>query len=146
VIGLVLAAHGSLPDALLESARMILGKFEQVQGIALMPDDNLERLVDRLRSSVESVDTGDGVLILLDLFGGTPANAATLISQELPGTGAVSGVNVPMLLETLIARQNTSDVRALSDTATNSGKSGVVDIVEAFEKYRQRKATEESHD
>lgn len=124
---------------------MILGEFEQVRGIALMPDDNLERLVDRLRASVESVDTGDGVLILLDLFGGTPANAATYISQELPDTGAVSGVNVPMLLETLMARQSTNDIRALSDTATSSGKSGVVNVVEAFEQYQQRKGTEDPY-
>lgn len=139
MIGLVLAAHGPLPGALLESAAMIVGEFEQITKLSLMPGDSLEGLIDRLRAAAEEVDSGDGVLILLDLFGGTPSNAATLITQERLNTHAISGVNIPMLLEVLLSRQYQEDVNSLAETAFNSGNQGIVNIVEAFRAYRQRK-------
>lgn len=139
MIGIVLAAHGPLPEALLESARMIVGDTPQIISVSLMPGDSLEGLVDRLREAAGQVDSGDGVLILLDLFGGTPSNAATLLTQQLPGVYAASGVNVPMLLETLLTRQYASDVKSLAETAVSSGVQGIVNIVEAFKQFQERK-------
>ena len=139
MIGIVLAAHGSLPEALLESADMILGDTENIFPLKLMPGDTLEGLIDRMRDVVQEAEAGHGVLILLDLFGGTPSNAAALISQQVEGVHAVSGVNVPMLLETLLARQTTEDVQALAETATNSGTQGIVNVVKAFQKYQAQK-------
>lgn len=142
MIGIVLAAHGPLPDALLESARMILGDPGQIATVTLMPGDSLEGLVERLRAAVEEVSAEDGVLILLDLFGGTPSNAAALLTQQIERVYAVSGVNVPMLLETLMDRQYADNVQALAATAFESGQQGVVDIVTAFQKYRERRQPE----
>ena len=144
MIGIVLAAHGPLPDALLESARMIAGEFEQVSTVSLMPGDSLEGLAERLRLAADEVNSGDGVLILIDLFGGTPSNAATLITQQMPNTYAASGVNVPMLLETLLTRPHSEDARSLAETAVNSGSAGVVNIVERFNEYRARREASES--
>jgi mannose/fructose/sorbose-specific phosphotransferase system IIA component len=140
MIGIVVAAHGPLPEALIESAEMILGDTEGVTALALMPDDNLEGLIERTREAAKEVNSGEGALILLDLFGGTPSNAAALITQEEEGVHAVSGVNVPMLLETLLARRSAKDLLELSRTAVESGTKGIVDIVEAFQRYQQRKA------
>ena len=139
MIGIVLAAHGPLPEALLESADMILGETENIIPLKLMPGDTLEGLIDRMRDAVKESDTGQGVLILLDLFGGTPSNAAALITQQMEGVHAVSDVNVPMLLETLLARQSSDDVQALTETATQSGTKGIVNIVEAFQQFQARK-------
>jgi mannose/fructose/sorbose-specific phosphotransferase system IIA component len=139
MIGIVLAAHGPLPEALLESADMILGDTENIIPLKLMPGDTLEGLIDRMHDAVQEADTGQGVLILLDLFGGTPSNAAALITQQMEGVHAVSGVNVPMLLETLLARQSSEDVQALTETATQSGTKGIVNIVEAFRQFQARK-------
>jgi mannose/fructose/sorbose-specific phosphotransferase system IIA component len=144
MIGLVLVAHGPLPEALLESAAMIAGEFQQIAKLALMPGDGLEELVDRLRAAAEEVDSGDGVLILLDLIGGTPSNAATLVTQQREKTYAVSGVNIPMLLEVLLTREYQMDVKSLAETAYSSGIQGVVNIVEAFEAYRQKKSQTEA--
>src|ERR1051326_1029871 len=96
MVGVILAAHGPLPKALLDSVGMIMGELPQVSSVSLMPGDSLEGLVERLRSAVNEVNTDQGVLILLDLFGGTPANAAALLSQQMPGVQAVSGVNLPI--------------------------------------------------
>jgi len=144
MIGIVLAAHGPLPEALLESARMIAGEFEQIFTISLMPGDSLEGLVERIRAAVDEVNSGDGVLILIDLFGGTPSNAATLVTQQVADTYAASGVNVPMMLETLLTRPHVSDPSFLAETAVASGSKGIVNIVEAFQAYQARKSSTES--
>jgi mannose/fructose/sorbose-specific phosphotransferase system IIA component len=121
---------------------MIMGDLPQVTGVSLMPGDSLEGLVERLQSAVNEVNTQQGVLILLDLFGGTPANAAALLSQQMTGVQAVSGVNLPMLLETLLARMGTdAAVEGLAETAASAGRSGVVNIGEAFQQFRQGEST-----
>jgi len=136
MIGLVIAAHGSLPLALNESTQMILGDLEQSALVTLMPGDSLEGLIERLKAEVERVNTGDGVLILLDLFGGTPANASAFLTQTMDKVRAVTGVNFPMIAEVFIARQSTDDVDELAETAFTAGQAGIVNVVESFKKFR----------
>ncbi|HET7377468.1 MAG TPA: PTS sugar transporter subunit IIA [Anaerolineae bacterium] len=137
MIGIVIAAHGSLPEALLDSTRMIYGEPNQTATVALMPGDSLEDLIERLRAAVEQVNSGDGVLILLDMFGGTPANAAALISQQIENAYAVTGANLPMLLETFMQREGTERAVDLTETAFAAGQAGIINVVEAFKKFRQ---------
>lgn len=137
MIGIVIAAHGSLPEALLDSTRMIYGEPNQIATVALMPGDSLEGLIERLRAAVEQVNSGDGVLILLDMFGGTPANAAALISQQIVNVYAVTGANLPMLLETFMQREGTERAVDLTETAFAAGQAGIINVVEAFKKFRQ---------
>ncbi|MGE5222667.1 MAG: PTS sugar transporter subunit IIA [Omnitrophica WOR_2 bacterium] len=136
MIGLVLAAHGSLPQAFLESADMILGEVEQMATISLLPGDSLEGLIDRIREAVQEVDTGDGVLILLDLFGGTPANASAYLTQQMEKVHAVTGVNFPMLAEIILSRPGFSDAGELAASAVTAGQAGIVNVVEAFKKFQ----------
>ena len=140
MIGIVVAAHGPLPNALLESCDMVLGELPQVAPVSLMPGDSLEGLVDRLRDAADTVETGDGVLILLDMFGGTPANATAFLSQQREHVQAVTGVSLPMLLETFLARQSTDDLDELTRTAVTAGQTGVVNVVEAFDKFRREQS------
>jgi PTS system mannose-specific IIA component len=137
MIGVVLAAHGPLPAALLESCAMILGEQTQVATVSLMPGDRLEGLVDRLGEAAGSVDEGHGVLVFLDMFGGTPANATMILAQQRDGLRAVTGVSLPMLLETFMARMSTDELDTLTGTAVSAGKDSVRDIVEAFKAFRE---------
>ena len=137
MIGIVLAAHGPLPAAFLESTSMILGDAPQVASVSLMPGDSLEGLVDRLQAAVNEVNTGDGALVLLDIFGGTPANAAAFLAQQVSDVRAVTGVNLPMLLETFMARLSTDRLESLAETAFSAGQAGVTDIGAAFKKFQQ---------
>jgi mannose/fructose/sorbose-specific phosphotransferase system IIA component len=139
MIGIVLAAHGPLPGALLASTSMILGELPQVASVSLMPGDSLEGLVERLQAAVNEVNTGDGTLILLDMFGGTPANAAALLTHQANDLRAVTGVNLPMLLETFMARMSNDRLDSLAEIAFSGGQTGIVDIVGAFKKFRQDK-------
>jgi mannose/fructose/sorbose-specific phosphotransferase system IIA component len=136
MIGVVLAAHGSLPQTLVESVGMILGEPPQVATVSLMPGDSLEGLIDRLRAAVAEVNQGEGVLILLDMFGGTPANAAAFLTQQIDGLHAVTGVNLPMLLEMFMMRESSPGVVALTETAFSAGQAGIVNVVEAFKAFR----------
>jgi len=116
---------------------MIIGDLPQVTAVSLMPGDSLKGLIDRLRRSCEEVESGDGVLILLDLFGGTPANAAALLMQQREKTHAVTGVNLPMLVEILLERKTHNKVEILAQTAVTAGKNGIINIAEAFAKFRE---------
>src|SRR5690349_7680069 len=117
VIGIVLVAQGPLPAAFLESTNMILGELPQIASVSLMPGDSFEGLVSSLQAAVNEVNTGDGVLILLDMFGGTPANAAAFLTQQTNDLRAVTGVNLPMLLEIFMARMSTDRLESLTETA-----------------------------
>ena len=106
MIGIVLAAHGPLSGAFLESTSMILGDLPQVASIALMPGDSLEGLADRLQAAVNEVNTGDGVLILLDMFGGSDSksNGSPASASGARGGVTINGVNINLdadLLEAL---------------------------------------------
>jgi PTS system mannose-specific IIA component len=102
--GLVLATHGNLGEALIRSMEIILGEQPQVEALSLQVEDDIEEANKGLREAVTKVDSGDGVLILTDMLGGTPSNLSlALLGQS--GIEVVSGVNLPMLLKAAQARQ-----------------------------------------
>lgn len=135
MIGIVIAAHGSLPIALMESTNMIMGEMPQVETVTLMIGDSLENLVDCIRSAVVKVNSGDGVVIFLDLFGGTPSNASLFITQEFDDVYAVSGVNFPMLAETFAMRPGLKTPQELVKIAMEAGKNSILDLVDEFRKF-----------
>ncbi len=138
MIGVVIAAHGSLSTSLMESTSMILGDMEQVKTVSLVIGDSLEGLIDRVRDAVNEVNTGQGVVIFLDLFGGTPSNASALITQEMDNVFAVTGVNFPMLAEVFTMRPGIKSPQDLVDIAVSAGKNSILDLVEEFRKFSQQ--------
>ena len=132
MIGVTIATHGSLSEALMESTRMIIGEMEQFNTVTLKCDDCLDDMIEKLKGAADEVDSGEGVICLLDLFGGTPSNAALMITQEHPNFYAVSGVNFPMVAELFVARPYEKDIQKLVDLCVESGKNGIVDLVKKF--------------
>lgn len=137
MIGVVIAAHGSLSTSLMESTSMILGDMEQVKTVSLVIGDGLEGLIDRVRVAVTEVNTGQGVVIFLDLFGGTPSNASVLITQEMDNVFAVTGVNFPMLAEVFTMRPGVDSPQELVDIAVSAGKNSILDLVKKFNEFNQ---------
>jgi len=138
MIGVVIAAHGSLSTSLMESTSMILGDMEQVKTVSLIIGDSLEGLIDRVRDAVTEVNTGQGVVIFLDLFGGTPSNASALITQEMDNVFAVTGVNFPMLAEVFTMRPGVDSPQGLVDIAISAGKNSILDLVKKFNEFNQK--------
>ena len=124
-IGVVITAHGDLAVALLRAAELIVGPQAGVAAVCLDPQDGPESHAAALQAALEQVDCGAGVLVLTDLFGGTPANTAALGL----GQGALvvlCGVNLPMLLEVLTRRDEVS-LPALAAAALRAGRTGIID-------------------
>lgn len=103
MIGIVVVTHSDLAKELILVAEHVVGKQENITAICIHPEDEVEQCRDRIISAVEQVNAGQGVVILTDMFGGTPSNLA--ISVMVPGEiEVIAGVNVPMLVKLLSVR------------------------------------------
>jgi PTS system mannose-specific IIA component len=98
VIGAVLVTHLSIGQALCESLQVIAGKCLGVRTVSILPGEENEAILTRIREAVDAVASGKGVIIFTDMFGGTPSNLSLTLYQE--GTvEVVTGVNLPMLVK-----------------------------------------------
>ncbi|NGQ95760.1 PTS sugar transporter subunit IIA [Brevibacillus sp. SYP-B805] len=127
MVGIVITAHGPLPSALIETAEMIVGKQESLMGVSLMPGESPEELYAKVKVAIQSVNRGSGVLLLTDLIGGSPCNTIASILAEGIDCQAVTGVNIPMLLDVLLTR-GTGDIHSLAETAVQSGGTGILNV------------------
>jgi len=104
MIGLVVATHGNLGEALLETVAMIIGPADLARAISLSRDHSPEVLHDQLAAAVAAVDQNQGVLVAVDMFGGTPANVGMTLLE--PGrVELLTGVNLPMLIKFFTYRE-----------------------------------------
>jgi len=98
MIGLILVTHGRLAEELRSAMEHVVGKQRNVGTICIGPDDDIEARRSQIVDCINQVDTGDGVVLLTDMFGGTPSNLA--ISQmDRKGVEVIAGVNLPMLVK-----------------------------------------------
>jgi len=98
MLGLVLVTHGALAVEFKSALEHVVGPQEQVETIAIGPDDDMEARRNDIVAAVDAVDTGDGVVILTDMFGGTPSNLAISVMQNRE-VEVIAGVNLPMLVK-----------------------------------------------
>jgi PTS system mannose-specific IIA component len=131
-VGLVVAGHGDLAGELSRSARMIFGEEPLVQTVQLDGGTNLEGLYQLMLKAIDMADEGEGVLVLIDLYGGTPSNAAAMCVHQRE-CAVVSGVSLPMLLETMMGAQNELSLDELVTVAIQAGHSGIVDVRERLQ-------------
>lgn len=97
MIGLVLVTHGRLADEFVTAMEHVVGKQEAIATIAIGPEDDMEERRGDIARAIQAVDGGSGVILLTDLFGGTPSNLA--ISLMVPGRiEVIAGINLPMLI------------------------------------------------
>jgi PTS system mannose-specific IIA component len=120
MIGLILVTHGRLAEEFLVALEHVVGPQQQVATISIGPRDDMEGRRKEIAASIRQVDTGQGVIILSDLFGGTPSNLAI----SLLDTGRVeviAGVNLPMLIRLDSARK-CMDVKDAVAAAREAGR------------------------
>ena len=120
MIGLVLVTHGRLAAEFVRAMEHVVGPQERIEAICIGPEDDMEGRRNDIAEAISRVDDGAGVIILTDLFGGTPSNLA--ISLMRPDRAEViAGVNLPMLIRLEGARR-TMDVKAAVGAAREAGK------------------------
>ncbi len=98
MIGLLLVTHENIGVEMLKSLDSIVGTQKQVQAITIAPNDDMETCRDRIFAGIKTVNSGDGVVIMVDMFGGTPSNLA-IASMPLGHAVVLAGVNMPMLIK-----------------------------------------------
>jgi mannose PTS system EIIA component len=98
MIGLVLVTHGALADEFKLAMEHVVGPQEYVETIAIGPEDNAESRRDDILAAIDRADSGGGVIILTDMFGGTPSNLAISVMQNR-NVEVIAGVNLPMLVK-----------------------------------------------
>lgn len=129
MIGILVVTHSPLANALIESSKMIAGEeINQCEALTLTLGEDLDVFNSNFLQAVDSVDSGDGVLVLVDLFAGTPANVAMRAMRNRKFE-CISGVNLGMLLEVLTSRTFMT-MEDLKSAAKEAGKSTIVDIGE----------------
>jgi PTS system mannose-specific IIA component len=107
VIGLVLVTHGRLALEFLAAMEHVVGPQAQIRTVCIDADDDMERRRADIVEAAKDVDTGDGVILVTDMFGGTPSNLA--ISAMQKGTvEVIAGMNVPMLIKLAELRETAS--------------------------------------
>lgn len=120
MIGMVLVTHGRLAAEFIDALEHILGPQERVAAICIGPDDDMEQRREDILRSVAEVDDGDGVVLLTDMFGGTPSNLAISIMKEAK-VEVIAGVNLPMLIKLSDMRDGHSMAEAV-EQAQESGR------------------------
>ena len=108
-----------------KTAEMLLGEQENVGWIDFVPGENAETLIEKYTAQLEKLDTSKGVLFLVDTWGGSPFNAASRIVVDKEHYEVVAGVNIPMLVETLMARDDNPGFDELVALAVETGREGV---------------------
>ena len=98
MIGLVLVSHGRLAEELRLALDHVVGPQDNVATVCIGPEDDMEMRRADIQASISSVDKGDGVVLLTDMFGGTPSNLAISL-MDRPGVEVIAGVNLPMLVK-----------------------------------------------
>src|SRR6185436_15163739 len=98
MIGLVLVTHGALAVEFKSALEHVVGPQEQVEAVSIGPDDDMEVRREDIIKAVGTANTGEGVVILTDMFGGTPSNLAISVMKTV-GAEVIAGVNLPMLVK-----------------------------------------------
>lgn len=124
MVKIVLASHGPMANAMLESSRMLYGDAENVVAVCLYTQDSTNEFADKLRREIER---DEEVLLLVDIPGGTPSNQGMMLLSEYPGLRIVSGMNLMMLLEALIQSGN-MNVDDLKNTILRSAQESIKEM------------------
>lgn len=124
MIPLIVACHGRFAEELVKSAAMVYGEAERVHAVTFMPGEGPDDLLRKYEGIVAAESSPEAVLLLVDLFGGSPYNAAVRLAAVHDGMDVLSGVNLPMLLELLDSRDEKSTVPQLVENAYNASREG----------------------
>jgi PTS system mannose-specific IIA component len=120
MIGLVLVTHGRLAAEFIVAMEHVVGPQERIEAVCIGPEDDMEARRDDIARAITKVDGGSGVIILTDLFGGTPSNLAiSLMKSEK--IEVIAGVNLPMLIRLEGARK-VMDVKSAVAAAREAGR------------------------
>ncbi len=119
MIGMVLVTHGRLAAEFIAALEHVVGSQNQIEAICIGPDDDMEQRRHEIREAIKRVDAGRGVVVLTDMFGGTPSNLA-ISFMERSKVEVIAGINLPMLIKLASLRQS----ETLANAVTGAQEAG----------------------
>lgn len=121
----VVLNHGRFGEELIKSAELIVGKTENIHAISLLSGMSIEEYYQNVRSYLSSL-AGKEILLLTDLYGGTPSNVGMMLQREF-SLHVLCGVNLPMLIELILKRNNdVCSIEELMDTAMEAARASII--------------------
>lgn len=120
MIGMILVTHGKLAEEFVHAMQHVVGRQDAVATVCIGPNDDMERRRKEIADAVKTVDSGQGVVILTDLFGGTPSNLAISL-MKAGHVEVIAGINLPMLIRLAKAR-NSMSVQDATKAARDAGR------------------------
>ena len=103
MIGMILVTHGNLAEEFVHAMQHVVGRQDAVATVCIGPNDDMERRRREIATAIKKVDSGEGAIILTDLFGGTPSNLAISL-MKAGKVEVIAGINLPMLIRLAKAR------------------------------------------
>jgi len=138
MVGVVVVTHCHLAEELIAAAELVVGEdLKQFQPVSIDPKEGSEEIREKIISAIRRVDEGKGVLILTDMYGGTPSNISLSFLEEKK-IEVITGVNLPMLLK-LATYQDDMDVEALAVFITDYGQRNINLASEVLKKRVDKK-------
>jgi PTS system mannose-specific IIA component len=125
MVGFVIVGHGSVAEALIATAQGIVGPLERVAAVNLQPHEGLDLGRSKIVEAIHAVNDGDGVVLLADMFGGTPSNCCLTVLEE-GKLEVVTGFNLPMLLKIPTARAQNLSVRETAQALVQNGQKNIL--------------------
>lgn len=120
MIGIVVVTHGALAEEFLSAMQYVVGPQKNVASVGIFPNDNIQSRRDEILAKVREVNDGSGVVILTDMFGGTPSNLSiSLLDKEK--VEVVAGLNLPMLIK-LAGLRSTATLKETAKAVEDAGK------------------------
>lgn len=124
---IILVSHGSFSKGLFETIEMVLGPQENLAYAGLFPHEGVEVIQNRIEKEIQRANPGEEVLILSDLFYGSPFNAVMALMPSYP-VEHLTGINVPLLMEIIMMRGNGLNARQICEQAVELSKNTVMDV------------------
>tara|TARA_B100000953_G_C17680035_1_gene311838 strand:+ start:96 stop:503 length:408 start_codon:yes stop_codon:yes gene_type:complete len=129
MIGIVIVSHENIAKEFLVALEHIVGKQESIEVISIFPGDDMEKRRKEIISSIKKVNDGNGVVVLTDMFGGTPSNLAISV-MESNKIEVIAGVNLPMLIK-MASKRNDLNLQELVKVSQESGRK-YINVASAF--------------
>ena len=126
--GILLISHGEMAKGMVDSISLFFGNLKQLDYLCLKKEDNPEQFRQLMIEKIKALDSGEGVIILADILGGTPFNEAAMISTKYDNIHVFAGLNMAMLFEAIDCREDEIDTDRILEESKNG--MGIFKIVE----------------
>ncbi|MDR2019017.1 MAG: PTS sugar transporter subunit IIA [Syntrophobacterales bacterium] len=135
MIGLIVVAHFNLAHEMVAATELIVGEQKQFGFVDILPNDDVDKLKDKVAQALKKADSGEGIIILTDMFGGTPSNISLSFLED-GKVEVVTGVNLPMLIK-LVSYRERKSLNELAQFIAHYGRKNIylaTDVLKANKK------------